>query len=77
MYYNELNWYINCDLQMQEMKRECMWGCFGNSGGVWVKCVLVFTVFCIILYCAFEFFRLCIFILIYSVCTIVKTTATE
>ena len=47
---------------------------------VWVVlviCVLVFTAFCTVCTVFFVFFRLCIFILIYFVCTSVRTTATE
>jgi len=45
--------------------------------GILVICVLVFTVFCIVCTVFFVLFRLCIFILICFVCTIVRTTATE
>jgi hypothetical protein len=46
-----------------------MCGCFDNYVGVLVICVLVFTVFLS--------FLLYIFILIYCVCTSVRTTAIE
>jgi hypothetical protein len=46
----------------------CMCGCFGNM------CTCIYCVlYC--LYCVFVLFRLCIFILICSVCTAVRTTA--
>jgi hypothetical protein len=51
---------------------ERMWGCFDSCVGV-----LVIRVFCIFLCCVYVLFRLCIFILIYFVCTSVRTTATE
>jgi hypothetical protein len=44
--------------------------------GVLVICVLVFTVFLLFVLC-FLLFRLCILMLIYFVCTSVRTTATE
>ena len=54
-----------------------MWVFFENCVGVLVKCVLVFTVFCIVctvfLYC----FVYVYIILISFVCTSVMTTATE
>jgi len=53
-------------------------GCFDNCVGVLVICVLVFTVlsiFCtVFLYC---FFYVYLSIIIYFVCTSVRTTATE
>ena len=42
-----------------------------------VICVLVFTVFCIVCTVFLVLFRLCTIILIYFVCTSVRTTATE
>ena len=48
---------------------------FDNFVGVLVICVLVFTVFC--LFGVFVLFRLCIFIIIFFVCTSVRTTATK
>jgi len=45
--------------------------------GVFVICVLVFTVFCIVRSLFFVLFRLCIFILICFVCTSVRTAATD
>ena len=51
-----------------------MWGCFDNCVGFLVKCVLAFTVFCIVytvfLYC---FFYEYLFLFVTSV----RTTATE
>jgi hypothetical protein len=54
-----------------------MCGCFENCVGVLVTCVLVFTMFLYYLYCVFVLFHLWIFILVWSVCTSVRTTATE
>ena len=45
--------------------------------GVFVICVLAFTVSCIVLLCFLVLFRLCMFILICFVCASVMTTATE
>ena len=55
-----------------------MCGRFDNCVGVFVICVIVSTLFCIFctVFC-FVLFRLCIFILISFVCTVVRTTATE
>ena len=53
---------------------ECIWGCFDNCVGVLVKCVLVFTVFCI----DFIVFLYCfIYVYLISFVTSVRTTATE
>jgi hypothetical protein len=52
-------------------------GYFDNCVCVLLICVLVFTVFCIVCTVFFVLFRLCIFNLICSVCTGVRTTATE
>ena len=47
-----------------------LYGYFGNT------CTCIYTVlYC--LYCVFVFFNLCIFILVFSVCTSVRTIATE
>ena len=58
-----------------------VWVCicmgFCNVWVVLVICVLVFTVFSIVCTLFFVLFRLCILILICSVCTSVRTTATE
>ena len=56
-----------------------VWGCFDNCVGVWVICVLVSTVFCIVctvfLYCfVFVYVYLVLFILSVRV---YKTTANE
>jgi hypothetical protein len=45
--------------------------------GVLAICVLVFTVFCIVGTGVFVLFLFCIFIVIYCVCTSVRTSATE
>ena len=50
--------------------------CFDNCVGVLVICVLVFTVFCIVC-TVFCIVSLCIFMLIFFVCTSVRTTAIE
>jgi hypothetical protein len=43
-----------------------MCGCSDKCVGVLVICILVFT---LLLYCLFVFYHLCIFILIFPVCT--------
>jgi len=48
-----------------------------KTQGVLVICVLVFTVFRIVCTVFFVLFRLCVFILICFVCTIVRTAANE
>ena len=52
-----------------------VWVCV--CAGVLIICVFVFTVFCIVFTVFFVLFRLCIFILIYIVCTKIRTTANE
>ena len=55
----------------------CMCGCFDNCVGVLVICVLAFIVFFVLFVLCYFMFRLYLFILISSVCTSVRTTATE
>jgi len=53
-----------------------MSGCFDNSVGILVKCVLVFTVFVMLICVFYCFVYIHIFILISFVCTNVRTVAT-